>query len=338
MQINVYQSLFPCRNLSHLRSASLLDKLKSGLVKTRRKLGNSIISLLNFKKIDQNLLEYIEEQLILADVGIATTQIVMDNVKKKIPSSSKNNTEFFYKQLRQEMLLMLVNLDQPLLFSKNKIPFVILIVGVNGVGKTTTIGKLAHRYKLEGKKVMLAAGDTFRAAAIEQLQAWGSYNKIPVISQHAGADAAAVIFDSIQSAKSKKMDILIVDTAGRLQNKFHLMDELKKIIKTMKKININIPHEIMLVIDASTGQNSINQIKAFNESIGVTGIIMTKLDGTAKGGTIFSIANKFKIPIRYIGIGEAIEDLHIFEALNFIEAIFPIHPQLKFGDSRQREY
>lgn len=196
------------------------------------------------------------------------------------------------------------------------------MIGVNGVGKTTTIGKLAKHFQAQGKSVMLAAGDTFRAAAVEQLQVWGQRNHIPVIAQHTGADSASVIFDAIQAAKSRNIDILIADTAGRLQNKGHLMEELKKIVRVMKKLDDSAPHEVMLTLDASTGQNAISQAKLFGEAVGVNGITLTKLDGTAKGGVIFAIANQFGIPIRYIGVGEAIEDLRPFEANDFIEALF----------------
>jgi fused signal recognition particle receptor len=219
------------------------------------------------------------------------------------------------------MAAILAKVDRPLQVGGNA-PFVILMVGVNGVGKTTTIGKLARQYQAEGKTVMLAAGDTFRAAAVEQLQIWGQRNHIPVVAQHTGADSASVIFDAIQAAKARGVDVLIADTAGRLQNKSHLMDELKKIVRVMKKLDEDAPHEVMLTLDASTGQNAISQARLFNETVKVTGITLTKLDGTAKGGVIFSIADQFGIPIRYIGVGEGIEDLRPFNAEDFIEALF----------------
>jgi fused signal recognition particle receptor len=231
------------------------------------------------------------------------------------------DAESLYGKLKEEMAEILAKVDQPLDVG-GKTPFVILMVGVNGVGKTTTIGKLARQFQAEGKSVMLAAGDTFRAAAVEQLQVWGERNRIPVIAQHTGADSASVIFDAVQAAKARNIDVLIADTAGRLQNKAHLMEELKKIVRVMKKLDEQAPHEVMLTLDASTGQNAVNQAKLFNEAVGLTGITLTKLDGTAKGGVIFSIADQFTIPIRYIGVGEGIEDLRPFKADDFIEALF----------------
>jgi len=216
---------------------------------------------------------------------------------------------------------ILAKVDAPLDID-SKTPFVILMVGVNGVGKTTTIGKLARQYQAQGKSVMLAAGDTFRAAAVEQLQVWGQRNNVPVVAQHTGADSASVIFDALQAARARGVDVLIADTAGRLQNKSHLMEELKKIVRVMKKLDENAPHEVMLTLDASTGQNAVSQAKLFNETVGLSGITLTKLDGTAKGGVIFAIADQFGIPIRYIGVGESIDDLRPFKADDFIEALF----------------
>ncbi|AKC60767.1 signal recognition particle-docking protein FtsY [Blochmannia endosymbiont of Camponotus (Colobopsis) obliquus] len=304
-----------------LKCESLLNRLRNSLIKTRHKLNNEIVKLFKNKKNDVYLLKYIEEQLIMADVGVDTTRKIIATLQNYTIDFKENNAKFLYEKLRQEMTSILFKVNKPLVL-KNKSPFVILVVGVNGVGKTTTIGKLSYRYKLEGKKVMLSAGDTFRAAAIEQLQMWGLYNQVTVIAQQAGADTSAVIFDSIQAAKSRQIDVLIIDTAGRLQNKSYLIKELKKNIKTMKKIDPEAPHEIILIIDASIGQNSIYQVTEFHKFIGITGIIITKLDGTAKGGVIFSIANKFKIPIRYIGIGEGIEDLQEFNVQHFVEALF----------------
>ncbi|HEB0147271.1 TPA: signal recognition particle-docking protein FtsY, partial [Serratia marcescens] len=231
------------------------------------------------------------------------------------------DAEALYGKLKEEMSEILAKVDQPLDVS-GKTPYVILMVGVNGVGKTTTIGKLARQFQAEGKSVMLAAGDTFRAAAVEQLQVWGERNRIPVVAQHTGADSASVIFDAVQAAKARGIDVLIADTAGRLQNKSHLMEELKKIVRVMKKLDDQAPHEVMLTLDASTGQNAVSQAKLFNEAVGLTGITLTKLDGTAKGGVIFAIADQFGIPIRYIGVGEGIEDLRPFKADDFIEALF----------------
>jgi fused signal recognition particle receptor len=224
--------------------------------------------------------------------------------------------------LKEEMSQMLVNADKPLVIENSDGPFVILMVGVNGVGKTTTIGKLAKQFQAQGKSVMLAAGDTFRAAAVEQLQVWGERNDIPVIAQHTGADSASVIFDALQAAKARGVDVLIADTAGRLQNKDNLMQELEKIARVMKKLDVNAPHEVMLTIDAGTGQNAISQVKLFDQVVGLTGISLTKLDGTAKGGVIFAIADQFETPIRYIGVGEGIDDLRAFNSADFIEALF----------------
>ncbi|MDU7258088.1 MAG: signal recognition particle-docking protein FtsY [Escherichia coli] len=242
-------------------------------------------------------------------------------LKTKENRKQLRDAEALYGLLKEEMGEILAKVDEPLNV-EGKTPFVILMVGVNGVGKTTTIGKLARQFEQQGKSVMLAAGDTFRAAAVEQLQVWGQRNNIPVIAQHTGADSASVIFDAIQAAKARNIDVLIADTAGRLQNKSHLMEELKKIVRVMKKLDVEAPHEVMLTIDASTGQNAVSQAKLFHEAVGLTGITLTKLDGTAKGGVIFSVADQFGIPIRYIGVGERIEDLRPFKADDFIEALF----------------
>ncbi|MBP6080280.1 MAG: signal recognition particle-docking protein FtsY [Providencia sp.] len=296
-------------------------RLKSGLLKTRQNLGSGFFSLFSGKKIDDDLFEELEEQLLIADVGVETTRKIIDNLTAHASRKELKDADALYSKLREEMSDILAGADKPLVIEDKK-PYVILMVGVNGVGKTTTIGKMARQFQSEGKTVMLAAGDTFRAAAVEQLQVWGERNKIPVVAQHTGADPASVIFDGIQSAQAKGADILIADTAGRLQNKAHLMEELKKIVRVMKKLDQDAPHEIMLTLDASTGQNAISQAKLFNEAVGLTGITLTKLDGTAKGGVIFSIADQFGIPIRYIGIGEGIEDLRPFKADDFIEALF----------------
>ncbi|EJD6476329.1 signal recognition particle-docking protein FtsY, partial [Providencia rettgeri] len=296
-------------------------RLKKGLLKTRQNLGSGFFGLFSGKKIDDDLFEELEEQLLIADVGVDTTRKIIDNLTAHASRKELKDAEVLYGKLREEMSDILAKVDKPLVIEDKK-PYVILMVGVNGVGKTTTIGKLARQYQSEGKSVMLAAGDTFRAAAVEQLQVWGERNKIPVVAQHTGADPASVIFDAIQSAQAKGVDVLIADTAGRLQNKSHLMEELKKIVRVMKKLDENAPHEIMLTLDASTGQNAVSQAKLFDDAVGLTGITLTKLDGTAKGGVIFSIADQFGIPIRYIGIGEGIEDLRPFKADDFIEALF----------------
>ncbi len=296
-------------------------RLKRSLVKTKQNLGSGFISLFRGKKIDDDLFEELEEQLLIADVGVETTRKIITNLTEGASRKQLRDAEALYGLLKEEMSEILTKVEEPLNV-EGKTPFVILMVGVNGVGKTTTIGKLARQFEQQGKSVMLAAGDTFRAAAVEQLQVWGQRNEIPVIAQHTGADSASVIFDAIQAAKARNIDVLIADTAGRLQNKSHLMEELKKIVRVMKKLDVDAPHEVMLTIDASTGQNAISQAKLFHEAVGLTGITLTKLDGTAKGGVIFSVADQFSIPIRYIGVGERIEDLRPFNAGDFIEALF----------------
>ncbi|OCQ52444.1 Signal recognition particle receptor FtsY [Photorhabdus australis subsp. thailandensis] len=296
-------------------------RLKRSLVKTRQNLGSGFLSLFRGKKIDDDLFDELEEQLLIADVGVDTTRKIIGSLTDHASRKELKDAEALYAKLKEEMSGILTKVDKPLDI-EGKTPYVILMVGVNGVGKTTTIGKLARQFQAQGKSVMLAAGDTFRAAAVEQLQVWGERNHIPVVAQHTGADPASVIFDAMQSAKAKGIDILIADTAGRLQNKSHLMEELKKIVRVMKKLDEDAPHEIMLTLDASTGQNAISQAKLFHEAVGLTGISLTKLDGTAKGGVIFAIADQFEIPIRYIGVGEGIEDLRPFKADDFIEALF----------------
>ncbi|EEG84936.1 signal recognition particle-docking protein FtsY [Proteus penneri ATCC 35198] len=303
------------------KKEGFFSRLKKGLLKTRQNLGSGFIGLFRGKKIDDELFEELEEQLLIADVGMETTTKIITSLTKHATHKDLKDAEALYGKLREEMGEILTKVDKPLNIEGKK-PFVILMVGVNGVGKTTTIGKLARQYQAEGKSVMLAAGDTFRAAAVEQLQVWGERNNIPVVAQHTGADPASVIFDAIQSAQAKGVDVLIADTAGRLQNKSHLMEELKKIVRVMKKLDEEAPHEVMLTLDASTGQNAVSQAKLFNETVGLTGLTLTKLDGTAKGGVIFSIADQFSIPIRYIGVGEGIEDLRPFKADDFIEALF----------------
>ncbi len=296
-------------------------RLKRSLLKTKENLGSGFITLFRGKKIDDDLFEELEEQLLVADVGVETTRKIIATLTESASRKQLKDAEALYGLLKAEMGDILAKVDAPLNI-EGKTPFVILMVGVNGVGKTTTIGKLARQFEQQGKSVMLAAGDTFRAAAVEQLQVWGQRNNIPVIAQHTGADSASVIFDAIQAAKSRGIDVLIADTAGRLQNKAHLMEELKKIVRVMKKLDVDAPHEVMLTIDASTGQNAVSQTRLFNEAVGLTGITLTKLDGTAKGGVIFSVADQFGIPIRYIGTGERIEDLRPFNAGDFIEALF----------------
>lgn len=309
-------------------STGFFSRLRDSLSRTKQSIGSGFVSLFAGKKIDSELYEDLETQLLIADVGISTTNKIIGRLTEKARLSQLKDGEALYDLLKQQMKNMLVPVCVPLDFSASvdesnqKGPFVILMVGVNGVGKTTTIGKLAKQFQNEGKKVMLAAGDTFRAAAVEQLQVWGERNHISVVAQQTGSDSASVIFDALASAKAKNVDVLIADTAGRLQNKDHLIEELKKIVRVMKKINPNAPHEIMLTLDASTGQNAVSQTKVFNDAVGISGINLTKLDGTAKGGIIFALADQFNIPIRYIGIGEGIDDLRPFDAEQFVEALF----------------
>jgi len=297
-------------------------RLKRGLMRTSENIGSGFIGIFKGKKIDDDLFEELEEQLLIADVGVETTMRLIKNLTEQASRKQLKDGEALYELLREEMQKTLEPVSIPLVPENSDGPFVILMVGVNGVGKTTTIGKLAKQYQAQGKTVMLAAGDTFRAAAVEQLQVWGDRNNIPVIAQHTGADSASVLFDALQAARARKIDVLIADTAGRLQNKTHLMDELKKIVRVMKKQDESAPHEVMLTLDAGTGQNAINQTELFKQAVGVTGITISKLDGTAKGGVIFAIADKFGIPIRHIGVGEQIDDLRTFNAKDFIDALF----------------
>ncbi|TEW53755.1 signal recognition particle-docking protein FtsY [Psychromonas sp. RZ22] len=293
-----------------------------GLKKTRLNIGSGLLSLFKGKKIDDDLFEELEEQLIVADIGVETTLRIIENLTDHANRKQLKDAEVLYELLKKDLSDILQKVEKPLVIDEDKKPYVILMVGVNGVGKTTTIGKLAKKYQSEGKSVMLAAGDTFRAAAVEQLQVWGERNDIPVIAQQTGADSASVLFDAMDAAHARGADVLIADTAGRLQNKDHLMDELAKVVRIMRKKDATAPHEIMLTIDAGTGQNAISQVKLFHEAVGLTGVTFTKLDGTAKGGIIFSIADQFKLPIRYIGVGEGIDDLREFNAKEFIDALF----------------
>lgn len=298
-------------------------KLKQGLSKTSASFGEGIASIfLGKKEINDDLLEEIETRLLTSDVGFEATNTIIENLTQKIARKQLSDSEALYKALKDELTSMLLPVEQPLVIDSNHKPYVILVVGVNGAGKTTTIGKLAKKLQLDGKKVMLAAGDTFRAAAVEQLQVWGERNNIPVIAQHTGADSASVIFDAVQSAKSKGIDVLIADTAGRLHNKENLMEELKKVRRVISKIDDTAPHETLLVLDAGTGQNALSQAKLFHQSVELTGLALTKLDGTAKGGVIFALASQMQLPIRFIGVGESIDDLRPFEAEPFVQAIF----------------
>ncbi|MBI6898076.1 signal recognition particle-docking protein FtsY [Pseudomonas putida] len=298
-------------------------RLKQGLSKTSASIGEGMASLFLGKKvIDDDLLDEIETRLLTADVGVEATSTIVQNLTQKVARKQLADADALYKSLQDELAALLRPVEQPLKIEAQSKPYVILVVGVNGAGKTTTIGKLAKKLQLEGKKVMLAAGDTFRAAAVEQLQVWGERNQIPVIAQHTGADSASVIFDGVQAAKARGVDVLIADTAGRLHTKDNLMEELKKVRRVIGKLDAEAPHEVLLVLDAGTGQNAISQAKYFNQSVELTGLALTKLDGTAKGGVIFALAKQFNIPIRFIGVGEGIDDLRTFEAEPFVKALF----------------
>ncbi len=301
---------------------SFFARLKRSLARTKANIGAGFFGLFKGKQIDDDLFEELEEQLLIADVGMDTTLKIIENLTEKASRQQLKDGEALYALLKEEMADILSQVEQPLVVDTTKTPYVILMVGVNGVGKTTTIGKLAKQFQAEGKSVMLAAGDTFRAAAVEQLQVWGDRNNVPVVAQHTGADSASVIYDAIESAKAKGVDVVIADTAGRLQNKSNLMEELRKIVRVMQKVDDSAPHEIMLTLDAGTGQNAISQAKLFSDVAPLTGITLTKLDGTAKGGVIFALADQFQIPIRYIGVGEGIDDLRPFETKEFIDALF----------------
>ncbi|MDO9619654.1 MAG: signal recognition particle-docking protein FtsY [Pseudomonas sp.] len=303
--------------------AGFLERLKQGLSKTSASLGEGMASLfLGKKAIDDDLLEDLETRLLTADVGVEATTAIIGNLTKRVARKELADSGALYKALQDELVALLKPVEQPLQIDSSKQPYVILVVGVNGAGKTTTIGKLAKKLQQDGKKVMLAAGDTFRAAAVEQLQVWGERNQIAVIAQHTGADSASVIFDAVQAAKARGMDVLIADTAGRLHTKDNLMEELKKVRRVIGKLDDTAPHEVLLVLDAGTGQNAINQAKQFNQTVNLTGLALTKLDGTAKGGVIFALAKQFALPIRYIGVGEGIDDLRTFEAEAFVQALF----------------
>lgn len=303
--------------------SSFLQRMKTGLSRTRHSFSHGMATLLiGAKEIDDELLEDIETQMLVADIGIDATRRIIDALTDRVARHELTHSHALYKALQHELVELLAPQVAPLVIDTTQKPFVILMVGVNGVGKTTTIGKLARRFQKEGRSVMLAAGDTFRAAAVEQLTVWGERNNVPVISQAANADSASVIFDAYASARAKNIDVLIADTAGRLHTKTHLMEELKKVLRVMRKIDPAAPHEIMLVVDAGTGQNALSQVQEFDQAVGLTGLTITKLDGTAKGGVLFNIASRSKVPIRFIGVGEKIDDLRPFEASEFVAALF----------------
>ena len=305
------------------KKGGFFSRMKEGLSKSRKNLADGMVNILiGGKEIDDELLEEVEEQLLVADIGVEATKTIITNLTERTARGDLIYSHSLYKALQEELVALLAPRVKPLHIDPAKSPYVILVVGVNGVGKTTTIGKLAKRLQGEGKKVMLAAGDTFRAAATEQLQIWGERNNIAVVAQGHGADSASVIFDAFESARAKGVDVLIADTAGRLHNKGHLMQELTKVKRVMQKIDATAPHEVMLVVDAGTGQNAINQVEMFDEAVGLTGLTITKLDGTAKGGVLFNIASRTHVPIRFIGVGEKIDDLRPFSAKSFVAALF----------------
>ena len=295
-------------------------RLRERLRRTRQSLVSGLAGLFAGRKLDDEALEELESRLLLADVGVDVTNHLMKRLTERVSRQQLDDIPALLQALREELLAILAPCQQPWRPSESR-PYVILMVGVNGVGKTTTIGKLAQRLQAEGLSVLLAAGDTFRAAAVEQLQVWGERNRIPVIAQRGGADAAAVIYDAIQAAAARRVDVVIADTAGRLHTQANLMEELKKIKRVAGKVDVTAPHEVLLVVDASTGQNALNQAVQFHEAVGVTGLILTKLDGTAKGGIVFAIARRLGLPIRFIGVGESIEDLREFVAAEFVAAL-----------------
>lgn len=309
--------------MSEPDKTGLFGRLKKGLSKTGSALSEGLGNLfLGKREIDDDLLEDIETRLLMADVGIEATGVIIDRLTQQVARQELDDARTLLKSLKHELADVLAPSEAPLQIDNSKKPYVILMIGVNGVGKTTSIGKMAKRFQQQGQSVMLAAGDTFRAAAVEQLQVWGERNNVPVIAQHTGADSASVIFDAVQAARARGTDVLIADTAGRLHNKDGLMEELKKVVRVIKKLDDSAPHEVMLVLDAGTGQNAINQAKQFQAAVGVTGLTLTKLDGTAKGGIIFALAQQFELPVRYIGVGEGIDDLRPFNAEEFTKALF----------------
>ena len=300
-------------------SLSWAERLKQGLAKTRHQLGNQLSGIFGGGKIDAEVYEELETILLTSDVGISATEFLLDDIKNRVKRQSLDDTTQLKAALKDALADLLLPLEKPLVTDQHK-PFVIMLAGVNGAGKTTTIGKLAKHFQAQGKSVLIAAGDTFRAAAREQLQVWGERNNVHVVAQSSG-DPAAVMFDAINSARAKNIDIVLADTAGRLPTQMHLMDEIAKVKRVMDKALPGAPHEVLLVLDANTGQNAVNQVRIFDDALGVTGLVLSKLDGTAKGGVIAAIAQARPIPIRYIGIGEAIDDLREFKTAEFIDAM-----------------
>ncbi|MBB3061650.1 signal recognition particle-docking protein FtsY [Microbulbifer rhizosphaerae] len=309
------------------KKEGFFSRIRRGLSRTSSQFAEGMGNLfLGAKEIDEDLLEELETHLLMADVGVEATGEIVERLTDRVSRRELADGEALYNALQGELAGLLDGVEAPLEIDTAKRPFVILVVGVNGVGKTTTIGKLAHRYLNEGRSVMLAAGDTFRAAAVEQLQVWGERHNVPVVAQHTGADSASVIYDAVQSAQARGIDIVIADTAGRLHTKSNLMEELTKVRRVMGKLDESAPHEVLLVLDAGTGQNAISQAEQFRDAAGVTGLVLTKLDGTAKGGVIFALARKFGIPVRFIGVGEQAEDLQPFKAREFVAALFGREP------------
>jgi fused signal recognition particle receptor len=297
------------------------QRLRQGLSKTRSQLAEGVGHLLLGKKeIDDQVLDELESALLVTDVGVETTRKIMDSLKARVSRRQLNDTEALHAALQQELVELLRPVARPLQVRGER-PFVILVVGVNGAGKTTTIGKIAHHLRLGGNSVLLAAGDTFRAAAIEQLETWGARTGAPVVAQHQGADSASVVYDAVQSAKSRGVDVVLADTAGRLQAKTNLMAELSKIKRVISRLDPSAPQEVLLVLDATVGQNALSQVKEFDAAVGLTGLAITKLDGTAKAGVLFAVAERTGLPVYFIGVGEKVEDLRPFDADDFVQAL-----------------
>ena len=290
-------------------------------------LTTDIVELLPGRKIDADILDELETRLITADVGMEATLRILDDLRRRVARKELNDVDALLEALQEAMSQILEPVERPLDIDPRIKPFVILVVGINGAGKTTTIGKLAHRFMAEGRSVMLAAGDTFRAAAREQLEVWAERNGVPIVAQQAGAEPAAVIFDAMNAARARHVDVLIADTAGRLHTQTHLMDELKKVKRVLARIDATAPHEVLLVLDGTIGQNAVAQAQEFNKNLGVTGLVITKLDGTAKGGVVLAIAQRLKIPIRFIGVGEQLEDFGVFNAGEFVAALLKSEPR-----------
>ncbi len=319
VQINALEPVADITN-TPVEKLSFAERLKQGLSKTRKHLGNQLTGLFGGGKIDAEVYEELETILLTSDIGIAATEYLLAQLKQRVKRDNLQDTTELKAALKAALLELLLPLEKPLVTSDHK-PYVIMLTGVNGAGKTTTIGKLANLFQAQGKSVLIAAGDTFRAAAREQLQVWGERNNVHVVAADSG-DPAAVIFDAVNSAKAKNIDIVLADTAGRLPTQMHLMDEIAKVQRVINKAHIGAPHEVLLVLDANTGQNAVMQVKAFDDALKVTGLVLSKLDGTAKGGVIAAIAQARPIPIRYIGIGETIDDLREFKAADFVDALF----------------